>query len=262
MSITSKVSQYLPITLVLFSACATMGRVENPAPALEAGRPDFTESTETVPLGMIQAEAGYTYSRAQGSTSHEIGELLVRVPVSSGAELLLGFNSYSIERAPTLATRGFEDMEIGTRIRLIEREDRSLIPSLSILALSTIPTGQQGIGTSVMQPTLKLAAGWNLSERLSLVSNANYSYESEDGSRFSQWGTSASLGAELTPRLDSYIEWFGTNPVSPGARRADYLDGGVGMKFGGSLRLDAHAGANTRGATRDYFVGFGVTRRW
>ena len=261
MSITSRVSPYLPLTLVLFSACATMGRVENPAPELEAGRPDFTESTETVPLGMIQAEAGYTYSRAQGNTSHEIGELLVRVPVSNGAELLFGFNSYSIEREPTLVLRGFEDMEIGTRVRLIEREDRSLIPSISILALSTIPTGQRGIGTSVMQPTLKLAAGWNLSERLSLVSNANYSYASEEGSRFSQWGTSASLGAEITPRLDSFIEWFGTNPA-PGARRADYLDGGVGMKFGRSLRLDAHAGANTAGATRDYFVGFGVTRRW
>jgi hypothetical protein len=34
------------------------------------------------------------------------------------------------------------------------------------------------------------------------------------------------------------------------------------MKFGGSLRLDARAGTNARGGTRDYFVGFGVSRRW
>jgi Putative MetA-pathway of phenol degradation len=250
------------LTLVLSSACATMGRVESSAPALESGRPDFTESTETVPTGSIQAEGGYTFSRERENTSYSIGELVLRVPASSRAELLLGFNSYSVERAPALARQGFEDMEIGTRVRLIEREDRSLIPSISILALSTLPTGRKGIGTSVMQPTAKLAFGWHLSEKLSLGSNANYSYASEDGTRFSQWATSASLGVDVTPRLDSFLEWFSTTPVSLGERSANYVDAGAGMKFGGSLRLDAHAGANTRGAARDFFVGFGVTRRW
>ena len=141
-----------------------------------------------------------------------------------------------------MVQRGFEDMEVGTKIRLIEREGRSLVPSVSILALTTLPTGHRDIGSSVMQPTAKLALGWQLSERLSLGSNANYTYASEDGTRFSQWATSASLGAEITPRLESFVEWFGTNPVSLGAKRADYLDTGAGMKFGGSLRLDARAG--------------------
>jgi hypothetical protein len=239
-----------------------MDGVKNSAPALESDRPDFTEGTETVVPGSIQAEGGYTFSREEGNTSHSIGELVLRVPASRRAELLLGLNSYSVEESPAVVRRGFEDMEIGTRVRLIEREDRSLIPSLSILALSTLPTGRHGIGTSVMQPTVKLAFGWHLSEKLSLESNANYSYASEDGTRFSQWASSASLGVDLTPHLDSFVEWFGTNPVSLGARSANYVDAGAGMKFGGSLRLDAHAGANTRAATRDYFVGFGVTTRW
>ena len=53
-----------------------MGRVETPAPALEADRPDFTEGIATVPPGWIQSEAGYTFSRADRNTSHSIGELL------------------------------------------------------------------------------------------------------------------------------------------------------------------------------------------
>jgi outer membrane putative beta-barrel porin/alpha-amylase len=239
-----------------------MGRVERAAPAIEADRPDFTESPETVPPGSIQAEGGYTYSHDETSTNQSIGELLVRVPAGTRAELRLGFNSYSIEHGTALARRGFEDMEVGTKLRLVEGEERSLIPNTSILLLSTLPTGHRGIGSSVMQPTAKLALGWQLSEMWSLQSNANYTYASEEGTRFSQWASSASLGADITSRLETFVEWFGTDPVSLGARRADYLDTGAAMKFGNSLRLDARGGMNARIGLRDYFVGVGVSRRW
>ena len=255
------VRHYLPVGLVILSACAGISKVESPAPEIEADRPDFTETTETVPPGSIQAEAGYTYSREKSTTNHSIGELLVRVPAGNRAELRFGFNSYSIEHVAGLVRRGFEDMEVGTKVRLIEREDRSLIPSVSVLVLSTLPTGHRGIGSRVMQPTAKLALGWQLTERLSLQSNANYTYASGDGTRFSQWASSASFGAEFTPRLEGFVEWFGTSPVSLGTRRADYLNTGAAMKFGGSLKLDARVGTNTR-TTRDYFAGVGVSRRW
>jgi hypothetical protein len=112
-----------------------------------------------------------------------------------------------------------------------------------------------------MQPTAKLALGWQLSEKLSVESNANYTYASEDETRFAQWASSASFGVEFTPRLESFVEWFGTSPVSLGTRRADYLNTGAAIKFGGSLRLDARVGANAR-TTKDYFAGIGVSRRW
>ena len=262
MSISSKVGHCLPIGLLLFSACATMRRPEGPAPAMEADRPDFTEGTATVPPGWIQTEAGYTFSRADGNTSHSIGELLVRVPAGNRAELRLGFNSYSIEHAPGLVRRGFEDTEVGAKVRMIQHEERSLLPNVSVLAVTTLPTGHRDIGSSVMQPTGIIALGWDLSEKLSLESNANYTYASDDGARFSQWTTTASLAAEITPRLGSYLEWFGSNPASLGAKRADYLNTGVGMKFGNSLTLDARVGANARRGTRDYFAGVGISRRW
>jgi Putative MetA-pathway of phenol degradation len=235
--------------------------VESPVPVIDADRPDFTESPETVPPGSIQAEGGYTYSRDESGTNQSIGELLVRVPAGTRAELRVGFNSYSIVHAPGVVRRGFEDMEVGTKIRIVEHEERSLIPSVSILMLSSLPTGHRGIGTRVMQPTAKLALAWQLSERLSLQSNANYTYASEDGTRFSQWASSASFGTEFTPRLETFVEWFGTSPRSLGAGRADYIDSGAAVKFGRSLRLDARVGTNTR-TIRDYFAGVGVSRRW
>jgi hypothetical protein len=239
-----------------------MGRVEGPAPALEADRPDFTEGIATVPPGWIQTEAGYTFSRTDRNTSHSIGELLVRVPAGNRAELRLGFNSYAIEHSPGVERRGFEDTEVGTKVRLIKHEERSLLPSISILALTRLPTGHRDIGSGVMQPAGIVALGWELSERLSLESNVSYTYASEDKTRFSQWATSASLGAEITPRIGSFVEWFGTNPPSLGAKRADYLNGGVAMRFGNSFILDARVGANVRRGTNDYFAGVGVSRRW
>jgi hypothetical protein len=261
MSLSSKVRHGLPLGLIILSACARTSRVEAPSPALEADRPDFTESTETVPPGSVQAEGGYTYSREEGATNQSIGELLVRVPASSHAEVRVAFNSYSIERAGGLVRRGFEDMEIGTKVRLIEHEEPSVIPSVSILALTTLPTGSRAMRNRDMQPTAKLALAWQLREWLSLNSNANYTYASEDGTRFSQWAGSASFGVELTPRIQGFAEWFGTSPASLGAGRADYLDAGGAMNLGNSFRLDARAGVNAR-AGRDYFVGFGLSHRW
>ena len=251
----------LPIGLLVLSGCVTLSRVESTASAIEADRPDFTESTETVPPGLIQAEGGYTYSRDESGTNQSIGELLLRVPARTRAELRVAFNSYSIVHAPGAVRRGFEDMEVGTKVRLIDHEERSLIPNVSILALTSLPTGHRGIGARVMEPTAKLALGWQLIERLSLQSNINYTYASEDGTRFSQWASSASFGADLTPRLESFVEWFGTSPASLGAKREDYLDAGAAMRFGKSLRLDARIGINTR-TTKDYFAGVGVSRRW
>ncbi len=260
MSMFRKVTRCLPL-LAYMTACAPATRPASPAPALEADRPDFTESTETVAPGFIQAEAGYTFNSEEGSTSHSIGELLVRLPAGSRAEARIEFNSYSIENNAGSVQRGFEDIEVGAKIKLIEHEERSALPNVSVLVLSTLPTGHSGIGSSAMQPGAKLALGWHLSERLALESNANYSYAGESGTRFSQWSGSASLGLEITPCLGSFIEWFGTNPVALGLGRADYLNVGAGMGFGSSLKLDARVGANTH-STRDYFVGFGVSRRW
>jgi hypothetical protein len=101
-----------------------------------------------------------------------------------------------------------------------------------------------------------------LSERFSLQSNVNYTYASEDGTRFSQWASSASLGTDITPRLETFVEWFGTGPVSLGAKRVDYLDAGAALKLSSSLRIDARGGVNARVGLRDYFVGVGVSRRW
>jgi hypothetical protein len=232
-----------------------------PTPALEADRPDFTESTETVLPGFIQAEGGYTYGRVESGTSQSIGELLVRVPVTVRTELRVGFNSYAIESASGQRTQGFEDIAIGTKVRIVEQEERSVVPAVSILMLSTLPTGHAGIGSKEMQPTAKLALGWQLGEKLSLQSNVNYTYASEGGTRFSQWATSASLGTEFTKRLETFLEWFGTSPSSLRTSRADYLDTGVAVKSGSSLRFDARIGINAR-TTKDYFAGVGLSHRW
>src|SRR2546423_4840625 len=152
MLILDRATSVVRLVLIVLCACRTMGRMEPTAPAIEADRPDFTESPETVPPGSIQAEGGYTYSRDGGSTNHSIGELLVRVPTGNRAELRLGFNSYSIEHSAGVVRRGFEDIEVGTKLRLIEREERSLIPTTSILLLSTLPTGHRSIASSAMQP--------------------------------------------------------------------------------------------------------------
>lgn len=89
---------------------------QEPAP-LVTDRPDFTESTETVPAGRVQFEGGYTPLRSGGVDEHAIGEVLLRLGVSGRTELRLGLNSFLVARVPGEPTStGLEGASLGANM--------------------------------------------------------------------------------------------------------------------------------------------------
>lgn len=244
------------------SACAA-GRME-PAEPIVTDRPDFTESTETVPAGMVQAEGGWTFARRGAERERSIGELLVRVGAGRRTELRLDLGSYAVTSAGSESVRGLEDVGIGAKVRLLEGADRpgSARPALSLLAGTTLPTGARAVRENAMQPEAKLAAGWALADRLSLGVNVNYAWASESGRRFGQTAASASLGYELSTRVGGYVEGFAFAPRSRGGPTTGYVNGGLTYQLYDALQLDARGGVRAGAAAGDYFVGIGLARRW
>lgn len=249
----------LVLLLLLPFAATPPASAQSGVDPLVTDRPDFTESTNVVAPGWVQVEAGYTFSREGELESHTAGELLVRVGLLQALELRLGLNSFVWIDAPALEDDGFSDTELGLKLGLWEPGSATDAPSVALLLLTSLPTGAEGFGEDELQPTAKLAAGWDLSERIAVGSNLNFTLASDAGDRFGELGGSLALGLGLTERSGGYVEYFGF--VRDGRSNAGFLNGGFTYLVTPDLQLDARAGLGLDGPEPDYFVGAGFAWR-
>lgn len=218
---------------------------------LVTDRPDFTESAMAVVPGRVQAEGGWSFTRADGPDEHAVGELLLRIGVLAGAELRVELPSW-IEAG---GASGPGDGGIGAKLELAAGA-----PDVALLVATTVPVGESDVGAEGWQPGATLAAAWDLSERLSLGTNLGWTWALDGDDRLHEASASAALGAALGERLGAFVEAFGfatDDDAGPA-----WADGGVTFLVHDDLQLDARAGAGLFQAAGDWFVGAGLSRRW
>lgn len=252
--------RFTPLLLFLLLVQSPRARAQSAVEPLVTDRPDFTESAAVVAPGWVQVESGYTFSREGALESHTAGEVLVRVGLLRAVELRLGFNSYVWVDAPSVEDGGFSDTELGLKLGPWEPGVPSGGPGIALLLAASVPTGAEGFGEDEVQPGAKLAAGWDLSDRVAVGSNLNVALASDGGDRFTELGGSLALGLGLAERLGGYVEYFGF--VRDGRANEGFLNGGFTYLLSPDLQVDARAGLGLDGPEPDYFVGAGFAWRW
>jgi hypothetical protein len=213
---------------------------------------------------MRQLESGGTFTRSLNETSSSIGEALLRIGVSTRSELRLGLNSYSLTRSAGITNRGFEDVSLGAKFKLLDGGgDGSAKPAVAVIVASSFPTGAEPFRAGGPQPEAKLGVSWDLSSRVAFSSNLNYALVREQSEKYGEVAASGSLGVGLTSRLGSYLEYFTFLPQSEHLSSSRYLNGGLTYGLTPNLQLDARGGLGLKKlGGPDYFVGFGFARRW
>ena len=233
---------------------------------LVGDRPDFTESTDTIPPGHVQLESGYTLASAGDEDGHSLGELLLRVGGGAIWELRFGFGSYVWTDGPGPGASGLEDANLGAKLRLLHPAAPGAVPAVSVIVGTSVPTGGREVGAEEWQPEAKLLLAWELSDRMGLSSNLNYaraSGDDEEGGRFDQLSASLSLGLALSDRAGAFLEYFAFDRERAGGPAAHYLDAGLTWSVWKDLQLDVRAGAGLNGgAETDSFAGVGAVVRW
>lgn len=246
--------------LVLLVA-ALPGRSLAQSTPLVTDRPDFTESTASVAPGRVQLESGYTLSRADGADAHDLGEVLVRVGVAEPLELRLGANSYHVADAPGGTTAGWTGPAVGAKATLLEPEgDAPLVPSLALLAGTSLPAGDDRLAPDGAEPEAALALAWDLTGRLSLGTNLKHGRLLHDDERFGQTTASVAAGLSLTESLGTYLEAYTLRPSAPGDGDTDVLNGGLTLLLGPDAQLDARLGTGLGGGP-DLVLGVGFSVR-
>lgn len=234
--------------------------------SIATDRPDFTESSTTVPAGSVQVETGYTVSADNDSgprvTSHSFPEALFRVGTSlEWLELRLATN-VSAETAPENSGADFEDLYLGTKIAMCNQD--GLIPELAVMPQMTVPTGGTSVTADRTLPGVNLLYGWDLTDSLSTAGSTQVNRAvDDDGSAYVEWAQSWTVGFALTEQLGAYTEWFAFFPDSgTAAETQHYGNGGLTWLFNDDLQADVRAGFGLNEAADDFFAGVGLSWRY
>jgi hypothetical protein len=227
-------------------------------------RPDFTESSETVPYKHTQVEVGYTATHTDTTTLHTLGEVLIRIGVKPKTELRLGFNSIAFLNTPGGNTSGFQDFTFGAKWKWCEAAKGYGLhrPQVALITALTVPSGSSVFHEHNAQPLVKLCLGWELAPKWEMGVNFNYSNVSQSGDRFDQFASSVTFGYTWSKHISTFYEIFGFIPGGYQMGNNTYVDTGVAYLLDKNTQLDARVGYGLNGVHNDYFVGVGFAKRF
>ncbi len=252
------------------------------AEPLVTDRPDFTEASSTVGGGVVQLEAGYTFSYFDSekdgtiTRGHTIPEALWRIGITDRIELRIVWN-YAWERntegGVTSFADGADDLQLGTKIAVSQQNH--IIPESSVIFQSNIPTGgneftghKTSFGINYLY-SWELPNGWTLgastgfdtaTEFVPLVPGVMPVVEGKDDYVF--WHQSATFAIPLNDRLGAYFEYFGLyKHAFTGRGTENYLNGGFTYLLNNDVQLDIRAGKGLNDNSDDMFAGAGISIR-
>ena len=233
---------------------------------LVTDRPDFTEASSTVGLGVVQLETGYTFVRDGDTHAHSWGEPLVRIGVfANWFELRVAAFPLTVSQTDGSGSgwrSGVEDLYLGLKISLTAQE--GFLPEVAVVFQMTVPTGTAGFSDGRVLPGVNLLYGWDLTDHVSFGGSTQFnSANDEDGTAFDEWVQSAVLGYDLTHRLGVYAEWYSFHPGGSGKGETKrYLNGGLAVLATDDLQCDLRAGVGVNDEAEDLFLGVGFSYRF
>lgn len=245
----------------LFAAMLALAAAGAAAQEMQGDRPDFPESTVTVPVRSLQIEGGYTFRWLDGDSEHVLGELLLRWGVLEWMELRFAVNSlvWSINGGTSL---GKDDPMAGVKVQLLQDGGTgpAWIPDITLTLGGTVPVGFGDPHESPFRPEAGLHMGWTLGGAASLNVSGVYSYDSDDGRRYHRWVAGTALWIAVTDRLDCYAEYTAEYPRGCGGNDAHYAGAGGTFLLLENFVVDLRAGLRLD-RRREYLAGIGFVGR-
>ena len=228
-------------------------------PPLITDRPDFTESPQTVPAGLMQIEAGATFERSGRDKTTTFGETLIRIGAGNSVEIRVGIPSYITQRGGG-SEDGFDNAFLGAKFALVKRENFPI----ALLVGTTLPTGSSRVTSREYNAEAVIASETALSDSVGLAFNLGYGRPNEGIGRFSQFFGSASFGFDISERVGAYAEVFAFDKEERGGSSRQFVNGGFTYAAKPNLQFDVRAALGLNNDTNgpDYFAGVGVTQRF
>jgi hypothetical protein len=235
-------------------------------------RPDQTESAVVVPAGLVQIEAGLVYEAADEAgvetKTVQLPSTLVRIGLADGLELRAGWDGVVNEQVDLgggdVDESGTGDTSLGAKLELLEARGRR--PQMALIVSSTLPTGDDALGSERLDPAFRLSTAHELTERVGLGWNLGAAWASEPDATgeldtLSVLEYTAALGLGLTERTGAFVELFGAVPLSAAGGPEHLFDGGFTHLARDNVQLDVSAGVGLSDDAIDWLAGAGLSIR-
>jgi len=243
-------------------------------PDLEAplvtDRPDFTEASSTVGLGVAQLEFGYTYSYdSDGSQSTRInsfGEPLLRVGMlAEWLEFriaLFPLEERTRSGGASNTDSGVADLYLGFKIALTPQE--GWLPEMALIPQMNVPTGSSAFTSDSVEPGVNWIYAWAINDCISTAGSTQGNRRIDDsGEAYLEMAQSWTIGYSLTDNIGAYTEWFALIPNGADTAQIEhYANGGFTYLLSNDVQWDIRVGTGLNDQAIDFFAGTGLTIRF
>jgi hypothetical protein len=243
----------------------------NPDEPIITDRPDFTEASVTVGLGVVQLETGYTYFMDDdGPTSfraHSAPEALLRVGVlADWFELRVAYSyldeTTSTDGVGSESLNGSDDLYLGVKLALTGQA--GILPEMAIVPQMRVPSGSSDLTAGETLPGVNWLYGWDVTEIVSMggSTQVNRRLDDETGNPYLEFAQSWTINYALAERIGAYTEWFCLAPDGADSNHNEnYFDGGFTFRPTPNVQFDVRAGVGLNEAAADMFSGVGFSFR-
>jgi len=237
---------------------------------LVTDRPDFTEASTTVGLGVAQLEFGYTYiyDSSGGVSTHtqSLGEPLLRVGI------LAEWLEFRIAAFPTTdrtitqgiseTAFGTDDLYLGFKIALTPQE--GILPEMAIIPQMNIPLDNSTHRSGSVEPGLNWIYAWEINDLISTAGSTQGNRRIDgSGNAYLEMAQSWTIGYTLCDKVGAYTEWFALIPSGADTAQTEhYANGGVTYLLSNDVQFDIRVGLGLNEAAADFFTGTGLSIRF
>ncbi len=237
---------------------------------LVTDRPDFTEASSTVGLGVAQIEFGYTYihDNSGGLSTHtqSFGEPLVRVGIfADWLEFRIAvfpMKDRTITQGISETVAGADEIYLGFKIALTPQE--GILPEMALIPQMNVPSGSGAFTSGSVEPGLNWIYAWEVNDFISTGGSTQGNRRIDDtGNAYLEMAQSWTVAYTLSEKVGAYTEWFALIPSGADTARTEhYADGGFTYLLSNDVQFDIRAGMGLNEAAADIFVGTGLSIRF
>jgi len=196
---------------------------------LEPDRPDVTNGTHIVDVGLMQMEIGGVWNRSSISQHSSSTPTTMRIGLADWLEARISTDGFLSSTDASGSQRGIGNVQLGAKLRLWA--DPGGVPVLSILPTVNLPAASEskGLGSGQADFTIAMLTGTDFLTRGHI--DVNYGIGRIGAGtglpRFTQHLVSWSASAEIPGPVTPYLEGFWFSRQDPDGGRVAALDTGA-----------------------------------
>ncbi len=206
---------------------------------IEPDRPDVTNGTHIVDIGLLQIEMGGQFVHASGARSFG-SPLTARVGLTDWCEARVGTDGLVTQTDGSVRQTGLGNTSLGAKLRLWA--DPGGVPVLSILPTVNFPTGdpEKGLTSGDRDYLLAVLTGTDIGRHWH--ADVNYGIgaigAAVDRPHFVQHLVSLSVSAAATDNLNPYAEAYWFSRVDADGPAVTAVDAGAIYELGARYAVD------------------------